>query len=421
MFYKILKSYLSLPKNIHRLFFLEFSLSLIHVAFILILNIYLRKKGFSDPEIASLNSLRFISALVFALPLGIFIRGKKLKPFFIISATMVPLTSILIIQSIHFDFNLLIKFSFLLWGLGIMLMRVCSLPFVIRNTNSNNSTEALSLIAATWSLSTIVSGLIISGTSWINDIFFVGINFLDEQKVLLLITLFGLSGIYFAFKIDERKPIYTEKFNSLYIHKNYDWNLIIKAISPLIFISIGAGLTIPFVNLFFNSVFNLTSSQFSLMGSLTGILVFLFSLSVPSLRKKFGYWMTIVIVQSIAILCLVLMALTEVYADNKFALVIAILAYILRQPLMHMAHPASNELMMNYVGEKNQELISALSSSLWSASWFFSAKIFEWLRLLNYNYYKIFLITALLYIIGVLLYSILIKDFDKRMILKDNS
>ena len=421
MFYKILKSYLSLPKNIHRLFFLEFSLSLIHVAFILILNIYLRKKGFSDPEIASLNSLRFISALVFALPLGIFIRGKKLKPFFIISATMVPLTSILIIQSIHFDFNLLIKFSFLLWGLGIMLMRVCSLPFVIRNTNSNNSTEALSLIAATWSLSTIVSGLIISGTSWINDIFFVGINFLDEQKVLLLITLFGLSGIYFAFKIDERKPIYTEKFNSLYIHKNYDWNLIIKAISPLIFISIGAGLTIPFVNLFFNSVFNLTSSQFSLMGSLTGILVFLFSLSVPSLRKKFGYWMTIVIVQSIAILCLVLMALTEVYADNKFALVIAILAYILRQPLMHMAHPASNELMMNYVGEKNQELISALSSSLWSASWFFSAKIFEWLRLLNYNYYKIFLITALLYTIGVLLYSILIKDFDKRMILKDNS
>lgn len=421
MFYKILKSYLSLPKNIHRLFFLEFSLSLIHVAFILILNIYLRKKGFSDPEIASFNSLRFISALVFALPLGIFIRGKKLKPFFIISAIMVPLTSVLIIQSIHFDFNSLIKFSFLLWGLGIMLMRVCSLPFVIRNTNSNNSTEALSLIAATWSLSTIISGLIISGTSWINNIFFVGINFLDEQKVLLLITLFGLSGIYFAFKIDERKPIYTEKFNSLYIHKNYDWNLIIKAISPLIFISIGAGLTIPFVNLFFNSVFNLTSSQFSLMGSLTGILVFLFSLSVPSLRKKFGYWMTIVIVQSIAILCLVLMALTEVYADNKFALVIAILAYILRQPLMHMAHPASNELMMNYVGEKNQELISALSSSLWSASWFFSAKIFEWLRLLNYNYYKIFLITALLYTIGVLLYSILIKDFDKRMILKDNS
>ena len=84
MLLKILKSYQNLPKNIHMLFFLEFSLSLIHVAFILILNIYLRKKGFSDPEIASLNSLRFMSALVFALPLGIYIRGKKLKPFLLV-------------------------------------------------------------------------------------------------------------------------------------------------------------------------------------------------------------------------------------------------------------------------------------------------------------------------------------------------
>jgi predicted MFS family arabinose efflux permease len=297
-----------------------------------------------------------------------------------------------------------------------MLMRVCSLPFIIRHTNSNNSTEALSLIAATWSLSTIISGLVISGTSWINNIFFVDVNYLDERKVLLIITFIGLSGIYFSLKIDEKKLLDTKKSNFLNIHKNYDWNLIFKAISPLILISIGAGLTIPFVNLFFNSVFNLSSSQFSMMGSLTGILVFIFSLSVPLLRKKFGYWMTIVIVQSIAILCLVLMALTEIYADYEFALLVAILAYVLRQPLMHMAHPASNELMMNYVGKKNQELISALSSSLWSASWFFSAKIFEWLRLLNYNYYKIFLITALLYTIGVVLFSILIRDFNKRII-----
>ena len=77
MIIRIIKSYIGLPKNIHLLFLLEFSLSLIHVAFILILNIFLRKKGFSDPEIASFNSLRFLSALIFALPLGIYIRGKK--------------------------------------------------------------------------------------------------------------------------------------------------------------------------------------------------------------------------------------------------------------------------------------------------------------------------------------------------------
>jgi ABC-type multidrug transport system fused ATPase/permease subunit len=124
--------------------------------------------------------------------------------------------------------------------------------------------------------------------------------------------------------------------------------------------------------------------------------------------------MTIVVVQSLAIICLIIMSLMELYATYSFAIIIAVAAYILRQPLMHMAHPASNELMMNYVGKKNQELISALSSSLWSASWFISAKIFEWLRLLQYQYYEIFLITAVLYTFGVILFTFLIRDFEEK-------
>ena len=108
------------------------------------------------------------------------------------------------------------------------------------------------------------------------------------------------------------------------------------------------------------------------------------------------------------------MSLTELYAYHSYALFVAILAYILRQPLMHMAHPASNELMMNFVGKKNQELISALSSSLWSASWFISAKIFEWLRLLDFRYYEIFSITAAFYIAGVILFGFIINEYEKN-------
>ena len=416
MFKKLFRSYRDLPRNIHLLFLLEFSLSLIHIAFILVLNIYLRKQGFSDPEIASFNSLRFIGALAFALPLGIYIRGKKLKPFFILASAIVPTTSILIIESIHYLILPLIQLAFLSWGFGMMLMRVCSLPFIIRNTTADNSTEALSLTAATWSLSTIVSGLIISGLDWISYVkigsWLVTFN---EQAILWIITVIGAGSIVFALKISEHNHGHTGRNNDLFsLHKSYDWHLIFKAISPLILISIGAGLTIPFVNLFFNSIFGFTASEFSLLGSFTALLVFIFSLLVPSLRKKYGYWMTIVVVQSLAIICLIIMSLMELYATYSFALIIAVAAYILRQPLMHMAHPASNELMMNYVGKKNQELISALSSSLWSASWFISAKVFEWLRLLQYQYYEIFLITAALYTFGVILFTFLIRDYEEK-------
>lgn len=414
MLKSIFRSYLALPKNIHLLFLLEFNLSLIHVAFILVLNIYLRKQGFTDPEIASFNSLRFIGALAFALPLGIYIRGKRLKPFFILAAFIVPMTSAMIIESIHFSIVPLIQLSFLSWGIGMMLMRVCSLPFIIRNTNSENSTEALSLSAATWSLSTIFSGLIISGLDWLSyiDLLIWRISF-NEHSILWIITLIGVSSIFFVRGMSEDEKQTVQKKNDIFsLREYYDWKLIFKAISPLILISIGAGLTIPFVNLFFNSVFGFSSSAYSIMGSFTAMLVFIFSLLVPTLRKKYGYWMTIVVVQSLAIACLIIMSLTEIYVSYGYAVIIAVGAYVIRQPLMHMAHPASNELMMNYVGKNNQELISALSSSLWSASWFISAKIFEWLRLLEFKYFEIFLITALLYAIGVVLYAFLIKEHE---------
>ena len=408
--------YRGLPKNIILLFLFEFTISLVHVAFILILNIYLRKQGFSDPEIASFNSLRFIGALLFSLPLGIYIRDKKLKQFFIISSISISLTSILIIESIQYQMIPLIKLAFFLWGLGMMFMRVCSLPFIIRNTTSNNNSEAISLSAATWSLATIVAGIIISGLDWIYAINIFNISFsFDEKGILRLITLMSFCSLIFAKKINEDSfdnvAFPKEEFS---LKKSYNWKLIFKAISPLVLISIGAGLTIPFVNLFFNSVFDLSSSQFSIMGSITAFLVFFSSLMVPILKRKYGYWFTIVLVQSLAIICLVIMSVTELFASYSLAFYVAIIAYIFRQPLMHMAHPSSNEFMMNYVGKKNQELISALSSSLWSASWFISAKIFEWLRLLNFKYYEIFLITAGLYVFGVILYAVLISQFELK-------
>ena len=315
MLRNLFRSYWDLPRMIHMLIMLEFTLSLIHVAFILVLNIFLRKQGFSDPEIASFNSLRFIGALIFAFPLGIYIRGKKLKPFFLLAAIIVPITSALIIESVHNETIPLIKLSFLLWGVGMMLMRVCSLPFIIRNTTVDNSTEALSLSASTWSLATIFSGIIISGLDWINY-FSLGswIIYFNERSILWIITILGISAIIFALRISEKAPDNIQKDSTVFsLYKQYDWKVIIKALSPLIMISIGAGLTIPFVNLFFNSVFHLSASEFSILGSITAFLVFTFSLLVPSIRKKYGYWFTIVIVQAISICCLIVMALMELY------------------------------------------------------------------------------------------------------------
>ncbi len=418
MIKEILKNYLQLPRPIHYLIMVQFFLNIIHVAFVLILNIYLRKKGFSDPQIANYNSLRFLGVLMFALPFGIFIKSRNLKPFFILSSFMVPFFSLLLINSIDRDLNQLIPFGFFGWGLSMMLVNVCSLPFILRNTSEKNSIESLSLSFSTWSLAMMFSGIVISGLKSIESINILNYYiYFNEYTLLLLISFLSFLSVPFSISITEKKQPKNNKTNNqsfTLILKSYDWDLIIKAITPHIAISIGAGLTIPFINLFFNSIFNLDSDSFSLLGSITSLIVFISALFVPTIKNKFGYWVSIVLVQSCSIICLLTLAFTEIFSSYNISTSIAILAFIFRQPLMHMAHPSTNELTMNYVGKNNQELISALTSSLWSASWYISAKLFQLLREKGYEYYKIFFITAFLYVIGTILYSIIILSYNKK-------
>ena len=80
---------------------------------------------------------------------------------------------------------------------------------------------------------------------------------------------------------------------------------------------------------------------------------------------------------------------------------------------MNMAGPMTEELCMDYVGEKNQEILSALYSAIWSGSWFISSQIFRFLRSKDFSYGEIFYITAVLYSIGVFMYYMLIQDYNK--------
>ena len=81
---------------------------------------------------------------------------------------------------------------------------------------------------------------------------------------------------------------------------------------------------------------------------------------------------------------------------------------------MALAGPMTSEVTMNYVGKKNQEIVSALTAAIWSGSWYFSSMAFELLRAHGMDYVNIFLITAGLYPVGVINYYILILDYDKR-------
>ena len=387
----------------------EFFIQLIGAAFFLILNIYLAKKGFSDPEIANFISYRFLAVMLLAFPLGIYIKGKPLKPFFMIGGLGVPIVAIVLILLVHYGWYQYLPALFILWGVVFTLFQVCSLPYLMRNTIIENQSHAISLNYATNSFGTIFSGFIIFGAGQFMREF-------DEGKILLGISILGFIGVYYLLKMNVDV---VESVKERLQWKSYDWVLLMKAIFPTLIIAVGAGLTIPFINLFFFHNFQIDSSGFAVIGGIASILVAILSLLVPNLKSKLGFQKGITYVQTIAVIALVALATTEFFKDYWWGLPLAIMCYWVRTPLMNMAAPMTSELTMNYVGAKNQEMLSAIIAAMWSGSWFFSSQIFRFLKAEGLPYAHIFYITAVLYAFGVFMYSLLIKDYERREAKKD--
>ena len=395
-----------------------FLIHMINAGFILILNIYLRKQGYVDEIIAQFNSYRFLGVLFFAFPLGIFIKGKALKPFFLAASLLVPLFSLFLLLSIESGNETRITMGFILWGISFMILSVCALPYIMRSAPEEVVSEAISLNFSTWSLATIISGSLINILSRVGEVVIGGVTIpFDEYHIMLVIISISSMGFIFVLFMKEAQPrtLSSSFYNNLKaLRSDYDWKLIGRVLFPNMLIAIGAGLTIPFVNLFFNSVFKVDSDTFSLIGAGTAGIVFLSTLVIPIIRRRFGFRVAILIPQTLAIVFLVVLAATQLAQAYSWVFYIAIAAFMMRQPLMNMAGPVTSELGMKYVGPRNQELISAMGSSIWSASWFISAKIFQVLRQMELEYYQIFLITAVLYAVGVGFYHLLINDYLRR-------
>ena len=401
---KVIKAYLQLEEHVLLMIKAEFFVQLIGAAFFLILNIYLAKQGFSDPEIANFISYRFLAVMLLAFPLGFYIKGKPLKPFFILGSLGVPTVAIALVLAIQYGLYHYLPALFILWGVVFTLFQVSSLPYVMRNTSVANQSHAISLNYATHSFGTILSGIMIFG-------FGQFMREMDEGVILLFIATLGFFGVYYLLKMKVDVVVPVKKGLQW---TSYDWGLLLKAIVPTIIIAIGAGLTIPFINLFFFHNFQIDSKGFAVIGGVASILVAFLALLVPNVKNKLGFKKGITYTQTTAVLALIALATTEFFASYWWALPVAVLCFWVRTPLMNMAAPMTSELTMNYVGKKNQEMLSAIMAAIWSGSWFFSSQIFRHLKAEGLPYAYIFYITAVLYGFGVFMYYLLVLDYERR-------
>lgn len=404
--FSFIRHYKDLEKHILQFIIAEFFLQLINAAFMTIMLIYMAKEGYEDHQSASFVSFRFLGVLLFAFPLGLIIKGRKLKPLFYASSILTPIFSLVILEAIDLRINWLLYISLFIWGISFTGIQISALPYILRNAKKNTHMAAITLSHSVFSLAGIISGIIIFSLKNINATLF------DEKLILQIISIIGFACTLSIFSIKHQELV-PKIERSRFDLKDFDWIIIFKALIPTLIIAVGAGLTIPFIGLFFFKIHGMDSDQFAILGSSATIVVFFVLLLTPVIKNRLGYKLAIPLTQTLAIVALVVLALTEIL-NGWFIIYVAILAYIIRQPLMNLAAPMTSDMVMRYVGKRNQEMMSALTSAVWSGSWFISSIIFQILRQIGLQYVYVFLITAALYLLGVLMYYVLILDYEKR-------
>ncbi len=396
--------YKNISRTIWNVILTEAALQLVNGGLMLILLLYLKTKGYSDNENATFFASRFLGVLFISLPLGIYIRNKKLAGFFKTAAVSLPILTLLAIVAIEAKVDWAIYLSFMFWGIAFSLGEISKIPFIMRNAKTENLTKSITLAYATWSFGAVLSGLIIFLLSSVNSEFF------DHKNCLIAIALLSLVGIYFSWNIkNEYEPKLDENFQTSKKFSSYNWKKISAALIPTFIIAVGAGMSIPFIPLFFNSVFEMDYGTFSGYGFIAYSLVFGMMLFTPGIKNKLGFALAIPLTQVLSVSCLILLALMEFYNGWHWALSLALIAYILRQPLMNIAQPLTTEIIMRYVGKENHEITASLMALIWNGSFVVSSLIFGLMRKMDIAFAIIFFCTATLYFIAIVWYQFIIR------------
>ena len=149
--------------------------------------------------------------------------------------------------------------------------------------------------------------------------------------------------------------------------------LFLKLLAPTVFIGLGAGLTMPFLNLFVRGTFGISFEELGWLYALSSLMTAVGMLLQPLLADRVGKVRSVVIVQALSLPFLLIMG----YAPY-FPLVAV--ALLVRGMLMNMANPVYMAFCMEQLPRRERATFSGTTEVVWSLTWAVSSGVSGWLR-----------------------------------------
>ena len=151
----------------------------------------------------------------------------------------------------------------------------------------------------------------------------------------------------------------------------------------------GAGLVIPFMNLYFATRFRCSSAQIGVFFAITQVTTALAAALGPALARRFGKLRTATASELLSLPFLITLG-----AEKK--LEVAVVAFWARATLMQSGSPLINTFVMESLPQSLRARSASVNHMVWNTGWAVSATLAGWI-IQRFGYAMPFYITAVLY------------------------
>lgn len=364
--------------------------------FRLLFNFFVLSQGYDEALLGSLVTASSLTALIAALPMGYLADLLGRKRSLVLSGALVSAAMAIMV---------LLPSTAVLYAMNIVLGAAQSLagvtmsPFLMENSTERERTYLFSFGAglqmASASVGNWIGGLL---PTWVGDWRGVApVSTAAYGGSLLIVAGVGCLGVIPLLML--RTPRLARGERTIFAPFSYaaaNPALLSKLVVPMLVTSIGAGLIMPFMNVFFRQVYHQPDPTIGALFAWGSLSMGIGLLVAPPLADRMGKIRLVVITQALSIPFLFLLGFAPWFW-------LSTAAYLVRVALMNMSGPVYQTFVMERVEPSARATVASLVSMSWNFGWAFSPTISGILQV-RYGFGPPFMLTIVLYSISTVLY-----------------
>lgn len=374
--------------------------SLSWLTFLLLFNLYMKDRGYPEGVMGQVLSAQSFGTMAMAIPAAFLISRLAARTALVMSSVGVAVgfAWITLVDAKGF----IIAASFLA-GMMLSFSRVYSSPFLMKYTSS---TERAIVFALNFAAS-LGSGLVAHLGAGSLHKYFTRLSGSSVDAYRWVLWCGAACGVLGAMAFSQlpggiiaRRQLHTPVREFL----RTKGPLFFKLVFPSFLVGLGAGLIIPFLNLYFRDRFNLSTQTIGVYYAMVQASMLVGVMLGPELARRYGMVRTIVLSELASLPFMGLLAFTH-------DLTIATVAFLARGALMNLGVPIANNYLMERVGADDRATANSWALLAWTSSWAITAAIGGWM-IEEWGYAPPLLAGCILYLLSSALYYVYFRKED---------